>query len=340
MQTQIECTSYTYVSRTMLLLLYIFVPIMMVIGLCGCIRTIVRGKRNGGTESIFTKILIASSLIFVGVHIYGYCYINSLDTNGMVYEEVVADEEAMNILGAIKDVDVVSQVKPYLYKMYYDFPNLKWLPTADYARFDNITVILDIRDNYRTFSHTGFVQTPISEYHKIYTNDSRVIEAMEAEGYVFTYYSQYVKELDLGQYAKLNELKQAKDGSIIVKANEDGQVIKNKAPEDFVDISNEENKAIDEDGNYNLHIVLEADSDTLLKMNTDDTIVHILISFSSGIFLDYRVKVGEFKEGVAICDIPFSMWQSNLCRYNTQFTIDEAYTIDFTIKEISYYRTE
>lgn len=99
------------------------------------------------------------------------------------YAEVIADADAMQILEKIENVEVVPQIKPYLYKKYYGFTDLKWLPTADYARFDNVTVIVDTMADYRTLNNTGFAQFTISDYHKIYTNDSRVIEAMEAAGY-------------------------------------------------------------------------------------------------------------------------------------------------------------
>ena len=340
LQTQIECSNYAYPSRTLLILMCILVPVIIVIGLSECIRLWVGEKQFVLVKERHFWILIASCLVFIGIQLYGYCYVNALDENSSAYEEVLADEDAMRILETIQDVDVVPQIKPYLYRKYYGFTDLKWMPTADYARFDNITVILDVRDNYRTLSHTEFLQTPISDYHKVYTNDSRVIEAMEEAGYSFTNYSQYVKELDLVQYAELNDLKQEKDGSIIVKASEDGQVITKKAAEDFVEIFNDELVIIDEDGNYNLHIVLEANADTLSGMNGEDGVAHIVVSFSQGTFLDYTITVDDFTNGVATCDVPFSMSHVGSMRYNTQFTIDEAYTLDFSIKEISYYRTE
>lgn len=336
LQTFIECTSYGFNVSIILILVLMILLFMVILSFSGCIKALVEHYKN-----LFAlSILFASCMIFLSMFIFERSVINGVDENGMIYDEVIADQEAMKVLASLDDVDLVPQVKPSLYKNYYGFTDLKWLPTADYARFDNITVVLAARENYRTFSNTGFVQTPISDYHKIYTNDSRVIEAMENAGYSFTYCSQYVKELNLGQYAEINDLKQTTDGSILVNASQDGKAIANKLSEDFVDIYWDENKAIDEDGNYILHIVLKADENDLATMNPEDVVAHVSLTANSGTFIDYRITSAEFDNGVATCDIPFTMWKYDGRRMYTAFTIDEVFNIDFAIEEMSYWRQQ
>lgn len=336
LQTFIECKGYNDNAGVFLILVFMAASFAAILTFSACIKAIALHHKKLTSMSI----LLVSCAILFSMFIFEGTTIDRLDKDNAVYDEVIADQDAMSLLSSIDGIEIVPQTKPVLYKNYYGFTSMKWLPTADYARFDDITVIVDIRDNYRTFSQTGFLQTPISDYHKIYTNDSRVIEAMESGGYTFTHYSQYVKELDLNQYAKINELYQAADGSILVKASQEGIAITNKLSEDFVDIYSDESKTFDEDGNYILHIVLNVDVDKIATMNPEEVVAHLLLTANSGTFIDYRITVGEFDNGLATCDIPFTMWKTDGKRIYTQFTIDEAYTLDFSIKEISYYRTE
>ncbi len=335
LQTMIECQSYSSNMSLGIIIVFLILIAVLMIGLSACLKMAIKHEKT-----ISVWLLPVSCIVLCFLFVFCWHSNTSIETNSIAYEPVLADQEAMSIMGTVEGANVVPQSKPYLYKKYYGFTDLKWLPTADYARFDNMTVIVDARTNYRTLSETGFVQTPISDYHKIYTNDSRVIEAMEAAGYTFTSYSQYVKKLKLDQYADLNGLEQAQDGSILVKASEDGLVISKKMSEDFVDIYNEEGCTADANGNYNMHIVVQADTDELENLPGETVVAHILLQTSFATFLDYRITASEFDDGVAVCDIPFWMGVSYGSRINTTFTIDEAYTIDFSIKEISYYRTE
>ncbi len=336
LQTFIECKGLDNNASITLILVLIALSFVTILSFSGCIKAIALPH----TPLASMSLLFASCIILFSAFIFEKSTISSIDEASLAFDEVIADQEAMSILASIEGVEIVPQIKPLLYKDYYDFTDLKWLPTADYARFDNITVIVAARDNYRTFSNTGFVQTPISDYHKIYTNDSRVIEAMVDAGYRFTSYSQYVKELDLDQYAEINGLNQAPDGSVLVKASQNGTAITNKLSEDFADIYYDEKKALDEDGDYNLHIVLKADANDLANMNQDDVVAHVLLTANSGTFIDYRITASEFDDGLAICDIPFTMWKFDGKRIYTAFSIDEVYNLDFAIEEMSYWRQQ
>ena len=336
LQTFVECKKYDSLSSVAWILIFIVLLVLLSIGLAGGIKAVLSHSRKTVAIGLILTSVLGLSFLFV----YSGHYVNAIEDNDEVYDEILADADALKVLAGVEDIDLVPQMKPYLYKKYYGFTSLKWLPTADYARFDDVTVIVNARENYRTLYNTGFVQTPISDYHKIYTNDSRVIEAMEAAGYTFTYYSQYVKELDLDQYAKLNDLKQTEDGSLLVEASEEGKAIRQKSDDDFVGIRSDELQTFDAGGSYILHMVLEADATDLSNLAPETGLAHVVLQSPTDVYLDTWITCDSFVDGVAVCDIPFGLWGGETTRTNTTFTIDEAYTLDFSIKEISYYRTE
>lgn len=84
------------------------------------------------------------------------------------------------------------------------------------AHGQNTTVVMARDFDSKVFSKTGFLYTPISDKHAIYTNDRGVITALQNEGYHFTGYCPAVYPVDLAEQARLNQLPETAAGSIML----------------------------------------------------------------------------------------------------------------------------
>ena len=78
--------------------------------------------------------------------------------------------------------------------------------TEDLARYRRATVILDIDNDSNFFYDRGFLYTEISDDHAVYTTDTKVIAALEKNGYHLTGYYAAKHSADLESLAEENNL--------------------------------------------------------------------------------------------------------------------------------------
>ena len=115
---------------------------------------------------------------------------------------------------------VIANKEPEL--MHRRFPGISrsiWYG-KDLARLENISVVVDLKEDYHVFQGKGFRFTQISPDDAVYSNDPSVIEGLTEAGYRWTTYDAAVREVDLGAFAELNELSLTEEGSVVL---EDGK---------------------------------------------------------------------------------------------------------------------
>ena len=88
------------------------------------------------------------------------------------------------------------------------------------ARFYNTSVIMDIKYDSNCFINSGFLFTPLSSDHALYTNDTAVITALKEQGYHLTGYYSIEKNVSLRYLSQINQLPYSKDTGLFLSEND------------------------------------------------------------------------------------------------------------------------
>lgn len=114
---------------------------------------------------------------------------------------------------------------PELYHRYFPQLGRSIFYKDELARCYNITAIMDRAYDSDCFINSGFLFTPISEKHAIYTNDLGVIRGLEDLGVHLTGYYNIEKEVSLRQMAQINSLSYEDKEGLILSGS--GKTMKN-----------------------------------------------------------------------------------------------------------------
>ena len=133
---------------------------------------------------------------------------------------VLADKEAIEIIGRAKTGKLYVNGLPEIYRRKYDGISTSIFDGEDIARLENATIITDASADMTVPFLAGFSYSQITDEHAVYTNDSGVIKALEESGYHITPYNSSVIKVDMSYMAEINGIEQQDDGSIILKGGE------------------------------------------------------------------------------------------------------------------------
>ena len=87
------------------------------------------------------------------------------------------------------------------------------------ARFYNTSVIMDIKYDSNCFINSGFLFTPLSSDHALYTNDTAVITALKEQGYHLTGYYSIEKNVSLRYLSQINQLSYSVKNGLSLSSN-------------------------------------------------------------------------------------------------------------------------
>ena len=164
------------------------------------------------------NIYIAAVICFV---IAAGAPINYMDTiiEKIRHDEtafVAEDKEAIEIIKKTKNNRLYAEDLPEVYRRVYGGINTSIFSGEELAHYDNVTIITDKDDDWIIPFKLGFLYSPISENHAIYTNNKAVIESMSEEGYHFTSYNSEVKNISMLVMAILNGSTMTDSGAVVV----------------------------------------------------------------------------------------------------------------------------
>ncbi|MCR5088081.1 MAG: hypothetical protein K6C08_01040 [Oscillospiraceae bacterium] len=101
-----------------------------------------------------------------------------------------------------------------LYRRAMDGVSRSVFDGEDLARIPNATVVVDRKMDSPIFIGSGFLYTPISDTHAVYTKDDQVISALKEEGRQLTAFCTAENTFDLQDAARINLLAVNADGSV------------------------------------------------------------------------------------------------------------------------------
>ncbi len=132
---------------------------------------------------------------------------------------IASEKEAIEIVNSSKSGKFYVSDLPSLYNRTYGGVSTSLFNGEELARYRDATVLMDKHTDSPCFFNTGFLYTPVSDGHAIFTNDRSVVEALQDAGYHMTaYYPELVKE-DLEKEAERNNHKFNDDGTITLNGN-------------------------------------------------------------------------------------------------------------------------
>ena len=172
------------------------------------------GKRRG--EKKLWPFIIS------GICILGLVGIYIRETRSMVdgrnkYSSIIeTDREAMQLIIDTSEGKVCTEIVPELYKEEFGKISRTVLCGDDLARLKCGTVIADMGTDRPCYFNMGFSFTPISEHHAAYSNDSSVIDALAAAGFIWSDFYNATFDIDLHTMAAMNGLPLTSKGTLII----------------------------------------------------------------------------------------------------------------------------
>ena len=165
-----------------------------------------------------TQKYVAAVMCFV---IAAGAPINYMDTiiEKIRHEEtafVAEDREAIEIIKKTKNNRLYAEELPEIYRRVYGGIKTSIFSGEELAHYDNVTIITDKDDDWIIPFKLGFLYSPISEKHAVYTNNKAVIESMSEAGYHFTSYNSEVKNIDMEELAILNGSIMTDSGAVVI----------------------------------------------------------------------------------------------------------------------------
>lgn len=116
------------------------------------------------------------------------------------------DQKALQLITEAASGKVYIDSVPRIYQQKYPGISDTMFLGDELARFYSTSVIMDIKYDSNCFINSGFLFTPISSRHALYTNDTSVIDALKEQGYHLTGYYNTEKSVNLRYLARLNQI--------------------------------------------------------------------------------------------------------------------------------------
>ena len=147
--------------------------------------------------------VVCSLILARGLYACNRLIVNAENRYGKLLAE---DEDALNQIFALTDGRVYANEVPELYLRRFPEMDSSIFYKDELARCYKVTAVMDRQYDSACFINSGFMFTPISDKHAIYTNDVSVIRGLQEKGYHLTGYYNVEKSIDMVQIAKNNGL--------------------------------------------------------------------------------------------------------------------------------------
>ena len=237
-------------------------------------------------------------------------------------ELIESERDVIDLVQESKSGKLYAVGMPAVYSKAYDDISSSLFDGEELARYRNTSVIIDKTLDSPCFFNTGFLYTPISEKHALYTNDEPVIRSLERGGYHLTGFYPLETQVELADLADKNDVGLNEDGSITLHGEEESL---HKGP--GADLR---------EGKYTVSFELKLDS--AFSKEYGDEVCRLITSFykdkyelnSTVITSDYFDGNGEYTADIVV-DFPDAE--------NTYFCIYPIGANSITVKGISYQKT-
>ena len=162
---------------------------------------------------------IAAITAFCIVLAAGVVYANIIIGRGAEKnaDMVASEKEAIEIVNSSKSGKFYVSDLPSIYNRTYGGVSTSLFNGEELGRYNNASVVMDVHTDSPCFFNTGFLYTPISDKHALFTNDRAVSEALQDAGYHLTAYYPVLTNVDMQDEAKRNNRDLNEDGSITLK---------------------------------------------------------------------------------------------------------------------------
>lgn len=243
------------------------------------------------------------------------------------YSRQLAEEEgALQLITRATSGKVYIDSLPKLYQQKVPGISDSLFLGDELARFYKTSVIMDIKYDSNCFINSGFLFTPISHRHALYTNDPEVISALKGQGYHLTGYYNVRKSVNLKYLSEINQLPYSKKTGLALSGH--GQAL-NFGP--YVSLYN---------GPYTAEYTLQLSGNSAESENipSDSAVVTLRVSAFNGekILKEHVLRKDQFDEnGVASVNIAFSSGNYP----NIEFLAFPENDQDILITSIRYYRS-
>ena len=224
---------------------------------------------------------------------------NSIVDRGASKNAALLDSEKRAVEIALESGEgkLYSNEMPELYEKAYRGLSSDLFDGEELARYNNVSVIMDKYTDSNCFFNTGFLYTPISDEHALFTNDRAVITALQNDGYHMTGYYPVKTDVDMQNEAELNDLSLQGDGSIVL-TNENEML--RKGP-----------RANLTAGRYTMTYDLSVDKNEMNGAADDEAVCTLRISYYRGQYTAAELPVtygmfdrsGNYKAEI-ICTLP------------------------------------
>ena len=240
--------------------------------------------------------------------------------------QIQADQDALRIITESASGKVYINSVPSIYQQTFPEISNSVLQGEELARFYNTSVIIEKSCDSPCFINSGFLFTPISARHALYTNDAAVISALKEKGYHLTGYYNVRKSVNLRSIGRINQLSYTENAGLTLTGKD--QALK-KGP--YVSLYSGPFTT-----EYELHLSEENAVPTDAAKN--DAVATLRVSAYNGdkILKEHVLKRDAFDEkGNATVKIAFSSGNNS----GVEFLAFPENNHVFTISSISYYRS-
>lgn len=217
---------------------------------------------------------------------------------------------------------IYSNDMPELYEKAYGGFSSNLFNGEELARYNNVSVIMDKKTDSPCFFNTGFLYTPISDKHALFTNDMETIKALQDAGYHMTGYYPVTTEVDLAEEADRNGQILNDDGSITLNGEKDTL---RKGPGDSL-----------REGRYT--VTYDLSLGNKIPLNENEMVCTLKVTYCKEDYTAAVVKLsrGQFDENgnyaaEVICDLPDAL--------NTYIQVFPADNSIVTVNSLSYQKT-
>ena len=196
-----------------------FLLFLVVTGFCVFLCKTAEGlrKHNGGAWKGAAAAGICL-VILAGIAARDSHIIKTASENHDLISEETA--EAFQVMLSSAEGKVYTEELPEAVHKHFPGFSRSVLYGDDLARFQNVSVVVSLRDDRICFAKSGFLFTELSPELAVYSNDPSVIKAMEDAGHGWTDYDSAVRTVDLQRLAGFNGLVLSEEGGIILEAGE------------------------------------------------------------------------------------------------------------------------
>ena len=137
---------------------------------------------------------------------------------GAYTDMLESDRNAIEILQAAEEPHIHVETMPALYARAFGGIDSHLYTGEDLARLKNVSLITDIDNDYNVLINCGFLYSPISADHAVYTNSAAAADALRQAGYHLTGYYSTPTQVDLADLARRNGLDPAEEGGYYLTA--------------------------------------------------------------------------------------------------------------------------